>query len=235
MDLRYNVGRVQTAFTRESRHHHQHNHHQGPGSPGSGSAAEAGHAETVETRNAQGCGHGGHGGSMIFHCSDRETILFKFWTTDSTTSIVLSCLVVFIMAILYEALKCYREWLKKCNKKRLEGGENRPRSILTQLSSIPSTPISEAALSMAEQFPPPLPVAAPTAPENSRAGPAAPWLSPMHWYQTLLHMIQVTISFLLMLIFMTFNVWLCIAVVLGAGVGYYIFFARSENVSDHCN
>ncbi|XP_064555269.1 protein SLC31A2 [Drosophila montana] len=221
MDLRYNVGRVHTAFTRESRHHHQHDHHQGPGSPGS---TEAGNAETVETRSGQGCGHGGHGGSMIFHCSDRETILFQFWTTDSTTSIVLSCLVVFIMAILYEALKCYREWLKKCGKKRQEGGDNRTPSRMQQFN----TPISEPALAL------PMPEL-PVAPENPRAGPAAPWLSPMHWYQTLLHMIQVTISFLLMLIFMTFNVWLCIAVVLGAGVGYYIFFARSENVSDHCN
>ena len=42
--------------------------------------------------------------------------------------------------------------------------------------------------------------------------------------QTLLQMVQLTWAYFLMLIFMTYNAWLCIAVVLGDGVGYFIFF-----------
>lgn len=45
----------------------------------------------------------------------------------------------------------------------------------------------------------------------------------MHLLQTLLHMVQATISLSLMLVFMTFNVWLCIAVVVGAGIGYLLW------------
>ncbi|XP_065177126.1 high affinity copper uptake protein 1-like [Sycon ciliatum] len=41
--------------------------------------------------------------------------------------------------------------------------------------------------------------------------------------QTGLHMLFFTWSYLLMLIFMVFNVWLCIAVVLGVGAGYITF------------
>ena len=45
----------------------------------------------------------------------------------------------------------------------------------------------------------------------------------VHVIQTLLHMLQVTVSYFLMLIVMTYNVWLFIAVILGAGAGYFLF------------
>ena len=60
-----------------------------------------------------------------------------------------------------------------------------------------------------------------------------------HWLQAFLHMIQVFISYCLMLIFMTFNAWLCIAVCVGAGIGYLLFgWMRSRMTSssnEHCN
>ncbi|TDG52301.1 hypothetical protein AWZ03_001131 [Drosophila navojoa] len=227
MDLRYDRVQFPTVFTRESRHHHSHEHHE---------AASSGQTPERQAENPQPehsrHGSAGHGGSMVFHVGNRETILFGFWTTSSTTSLVLSCLIVFIIAIGYEALKCYREWLKKCYKKRQEGGSDRGSTMTTQLAASPtlidaySSPLS------------PVVPAGAGADQSQNQAPLTtrvPWLALTHWYQTLLHMLQVTISFLLMLIFMTFNVWLCIAVVLGAGVGYFIFFARSENVSDHCN
>ncbi|VDP08553.1 unnamed protein product [Soboliphyme baturini] len=49
-----------------------------------------------------------------------------------------------------------------------------------------------------------------------------------HLLQTLLQMLQIVISYFLMLIFMTYNVWLCLAIVVGSGVGYFLFgFERS--------
>ncbi|XP_068243557.1 high affinity copper uptake protein 1-like isoform X2 [Palaemon carinicauda] len=63
-------------------------------------------------------------------------------------------------------------------------------------------------------------------------------LSAPHAIQTLLHMLQMIVSYFLMLIFMTYNVWLCIAVVLGAGLGYFLFGWRKATVVDiteHCH
>lgn len=63
-------------------------------------------------------------------------------------------------------------------------------------------------------------------------------LSKMHIYQTVLHILQVTISFLLMLIFMTYNVWLCLAVVIGAAGGYFMFGWKKSvivDVTEHCH
>ncbi|XP_055695629.1 high affinity copper uptake protein 1 [Lutzomyia longipalpis] len=59
-----------------------------------------------------------------------------------------------------------------------------------------------------------------------------------HIIQTFLHLIQVSVSYALMLIVMTYNVWLFLAVVLGACAGY-LFFGwirnRSVDITEHCH
>ena len=59
-----------------------------------------------------------------------------------------------------------------------------------------------------------------------------------HFLQTFLHVVQVTVSYFLMLIFMTYNVWLCLAVVLGAGFGYFVFgwmINKVVDIYEHCH
>ncbi|KAJ8984646.1 hypothetical protein NQ317_009874 [Molorchus minor] len=63
-------------------------------------------------------------------------------------------------------------------------------------------------------------------------------LSKIHFLQTFLHVVQMVLSYFLMLIFMTYNAWLCIAVVLGAGVGYFLFGWKKSvivDVTEHCH
>lgn len=58
-----------------------------------------------------------------------------------------------------------------------------------------------------------------------------------HIIQSLLHIVQMTLSYLLMLIAMTFNTYLLLAVVLGAGLGHFLFGWRRSSVIDfneHC-
>ncbi|KAK9877841.1 hypothetical protein WA026_020073 [Henosepilachna vigintioctopunctata] len=71
---------------------------------------------------------------------------------------------------------------------------------------------------------------------GSRATQSTIW-SKMHCMQTLLHLIQLTLSYLLMLIFMTYNAWLCIAVVLGSTIGYFLVGWKRTGFVDsteHC-
>lgn len=161
-------------------------------------------------------GHGDHGGSgsmehmmyMFFHCSKTATVLFKGWHVDTAGAWVGTCLAIFIMAMLYEGLKVLRETLLR-------------RSIVnvryqsTELSKDSKTVLTE----------------------THGAGEPRLW-SWGHVLQTFLHMIQVTVSYFLMLIFMTYNVYLCIPVVVGAGFGYFAFgWKRSivVDVNEHCH
>eukprot|EP00116_Pleurobrachia_bachei_P016558 sb/3476820/ len=55
---------------------------------------------------------------------------------------------------------------------------------------------------------------------------------------TLLHMFALALSYMLMLIAMTFNVWLFLAVILGAGTGKLILLLKTNIVPvgvGHCN
>lgn len=59
-----------------------------------------------------------------------------------------------------------------------------------------------------------------------------------HGYQTVLHIIQIVLSYMLMLIFMTYNIWLCVAVVLGSATGYFLFGWKKSiivDVTEHCH
>ena len=64
----------------------------------------------------------------------------------------------------------------------------------------------------------------------------------LHMFQTFLHIVQVAVGYLLMLVVMTYNLWLFFAVVLGAGLGYLVFgwlrivyALQGPGNEDHCN
>jgi copper transporter 1 len=58
-------------------------------------------------------------------------------------------------------------------------------------------------------------------------------LSLPHGIQTILHIIQMTMSYSLMLVAMTFNTYLFFAVILGSGFGHFLFGWRRSSVIDH--
>ncbi|XP_055615987.1 high affinity copper uptake protein 1 [Toxorhynchites rutilus septentrionalis] len=116
---------------------------------------------------------------MSFHGGTCEIILFPSWATTDVGKFVGAWLGFFLMALLYEGLKFYREILSRKENKR--GDLNEQKSIRHFLSSR------------------------------------------LHILQSVLHLIQVSVSYILMLIVMTFNLWLFFAVVLGAAIGHYFF------------
>ncbi|XP_043854871.1 high affinity copper uptake protein 1-like [Dromiciops gliroides] len=63
-------------------------------------------------------------------------------------------------------------------------------------------------------------------------------LSFPHLLQAVLFVIQVVFSYFLMLISMTYNAYLCIAVVAGTGTGYFLFSwkkAMVVEITEHCH
>jgi copper transporter 1 len=152
---------------------------------------------------------------MYFHFDFGDTILFKNCVINSNLYLIIVCLIFFLLAVIYEGLKFYRQFVLKKNCK------------FYQLATISNQLENENGVN-----------------EEARVEPteSSEWrkcnLSYLHLYQSFLHVLQVAMSYTLMLGFMTFNVWLCLSILLGAGLGYYLFFRQKLNyeiMNEHCH
>ncbi|XP_071397770.1 protein SLC31A2 isoform X1 [Centroberyx affinis] len=157
--------------------------------------------------------------SMTFEVSSRVKLLFDFWDVHGPAGMVLSVLVVFLLTVLYELLKVWRVWLG--NRSKLAQPQS-PYSVpsFPSFSSSPSdrhresrtvlsSSASESSLAPMEPLP-----NTPTT-RNS-------WL--LHGVQTALHMLQVTLGYMLMLCVMSYNTWIFLGVIMGSVLGYFIAF-----------
>ncbi|CEF61196.1 Ctr copper transporter family-containing protein [Strongyloides ratti] len=54
----------------------------------------------------------------------------------------------------------------------------------------------------------------------------------MNVLKTIFFSIQMIISYILMLVFMTFSIWLCLSVCIGISIGYFLFGNRVFNLPD---
>lgn len=218
----------------------------------------------ASSSTVHGAGHHGHGSgggmegmvhhmmSMAFHGGYNETILFEQWKIDSLAGLLWSMLLIFIMAALYEGLKYYREHLfwrtyNALQYRPVTVTEKSPRNGTTVSSnnnghnglasgetggSVTSDGIGGGGEGVDDGSR----VVHMVGEVIHKQPPTM--LSAMHLFQTFLHIVQVTLSFLLMLIFMTYNTWLCLAVVLGAALGYFLFGWKKSvivDVTEHCH
>jgi copper transporter 1 len=147
---------------------------------------------------------------MSFHLGYSETVLFDWWKVSSVGELLGSMAAIFIIAVLYEALKYYRLNFtfngyisKQCGEVEIKDAEIKTvtgqKGCCQRSSPKPNTMFS--------------------------------WV---HAIQTALQITQVVLGYCLMLIFMTYNVWLCVALVSGTGLGYFLFGWRTNCVVDAC-
>jgi len=193
----------------------------------------------VPAENIGGHDHSGHGGhdagghdmmsmKMYFHFGyDEKYVLFTWWSITSVGGLIGSMIGIFLLAMLYEGLKVLREYLLHRSMRLDESGMSRQSGSSASSNGL-RVPLAGEADSVQDS-------------QNVvviksffRPNP----FSCSHTIQTTLHMLQMIISYLLMLIFMTYNLWLCLAVVLGAGAGYFVFAWRKRTIIDvnkHCH
>ena len=50
-----------------------------------------------------------------------------------------------------------------------------------------------------------------------------------HFIKTFLHVLHYAIGYFLMLAFMTYNYWICLSILIGIGIGYFIFGVSRKN------
>ncbi|KAM9440498.1 high affinity copper uptake protein 1 isoform 1-T2 [Clarias gariepinus] len=161
-----------------------------------------------------GSGSNGHDGHMMmmqmtFYFGYKNVeLLFAGLVINTPGEMVGACIGVFLLAAFYEGLKIGREVLLRRNQ------------ISVRYNSMP-VPGTDGTVLM-----------------ETHKTVGQRMLSLAHLLQTILHIIQVVISYFLMLVFMTYNGYLCIAVALGAGVGYFLFSWKKAvvvDITEHCH
>ncbi|XP_036034831.1 high affinity copper uptake protein 1 [Onychomys torridus] len=158
--------------------------------------------------------HGGGDGMMMmmpmtfYFGFDNVELLFSGLVINTPGEMAGAFVAVFLLAMFYEGLKIAREGLL------------RKSQVSIRYNSMPvpgpnGTILMETHKTVGQQM-----------------------LSFPHLLQTVLHIIQVVISYFLMLIFMTYNGYLCIAVAAGAGTGYFLFSWKKAvvvDITEHCH
>uniref|UniRef100_A0A3B1KJL4 Copper transport protein n=2 Tax=Astyanax mexicanus TaxID=7994 RepID=A0A3B1KJL4_ASTMX len=157
-------------------------------------------------------GHEGHEGMMMkmtFYFGCKNVeLLFAGLVINTPGEMVGACIGVFLLAAFYEGLKIGREVLLRRNQ------------VNVRYNSMP-VPGADGTVLM-----------------ETHKTVGQRMLSLPHLFQTILHVIQVVVSYFLMLVFMTYNGYLCIAVAAGAGVGYFLFSWRKAvvvDITEHCH
>ncbi|XP_045200552.1 high affinity copper uptake protein 1-like isoform X5 [Mercenaria mercenaria] len=153
---------------------------------------------------------------MFFHTGKCEFILFETLRTKDVGGLVGACVAIFALAIIYEGLKVFREMLLQKamltgNKYAISNGSSSQDTMVISNKNVGFQHDVYIRLHM---------------------------MTCSHFVQTVLHMVQVFISYCLMLVFMTYNVWLCLSVILGAGIGYFLFGWRKAivvDINEHCH
>jgi len=166
---------------------------------------------------------------MYFHGGYNEVILFSFWRISTVGGLIGSMIGCLLLGILYEGLKFLREILLRndYNRATAYSGVN-PSNENIQDDGIESITSSQNAIRMPE--------------DRTRSNIKifkTNIFSKVHILQTFLQLLQVILSYCLMLIFMTYNIWLCGAVAIGSAIGYFAFGWKKTVVldagGDHCH
>ncbi|CAG0915922.1 unnamed protein product [Notodromas monacha] len=172
--------------------------------------------DTKWSSSSEGHAAMGHGMKMYFHGGYEEIILFNEWRINSVGDLLWSMLVIFLMGMSYEGIKYFRDYLFRKNGAQMANAvrEETRKGTVTRGTSAETSSDPDVAFAAVH---------------------SKPLVTPLHLIQTVLHIVQFVLSYWLMLIFMTYNVWLCLALTCGAGVGYFVFGSRlTVDVTDHC-
>lgn len=150
---------------------------------------------------------------MTFEVSSSVTLLFDFWDVHSPAGMALSVLVVLLLTVFYEVLKVWRV--------RLGNGVQPPPPLPPRPQSPSQVSHGSDCNSMLEGSPSESSLY-PFQPQHSAGSTSSRIL--LHGVQTLLHLVQVTLGYMLMLCVMSYNTWIFLGVVVGSALGYFVAF-----------
>ncbi|KAJ3778618.1 copper transporter [Lentinula raphanica] len=136
-------------------------------------------------------------------------IVFRSWHISTNTAFGSSCLAIVALGVLYEYLRVVQKSVDTRIALSLVKDKRRNRSRSSSGRNTPELPLEEEGLLSGRVF------------KANVTGVPVPL--PSRIARSLLYGISVFLSFFLMLVFMTYNAYLILSVVLGAALGHFIF------------
>lgn len=130
-------------------------------------------------------------------------IVFRQWHVRSTASLIFSLLAVVLIGIGYEAIRAFSRRYELATSKRVE---SLPSGLDSVTESTPFLPAGQSQGQLSQRT---------------------------HVIKGALYALQNFYAFMLMLLFMTYNGWVMIAVTLGAFFGYLIFGKSSSATKEN--
>ncbi|KAI0311989.1 copper transporter [Amylostereum chailletii] len=152
--------------------------------------------------------------NMLWNTQIVDTcIVFKQWHISSNTVFAFSFLAIIAISVAYEWLRAYQKSVDVRVALALSRGKGRSPVSGRSSPALSGDDVEEAGLLSGRHKKPakltPVPVYART-------------------LRAVLYGVSVFVSFFLMLVFMTYNAYLILAVVLGAAAGHFVFGAQMD-------
>ncbi|KAL7061228.1 hypothetical protein AAHC03_09902 [Spirometra sp. Aus1] len=162
---------------------------------------------------------------MYFNTDMPFYLLFREWEIDTPGKLAGAFFGCFFLAMLYEGIKSFRERL-------LAGNFAAPcphchAEDLKRNNEHTSTACSSRGPGGPDHADTPSAVLEGHVSGRPRSGGVdLGYFTKIHLMQTGLHVLHLIVSYMAMLVVMTYNVYMFLAIVLGAMFGYFIFFRR---------
>lgn len=168
--------------------------------------------------------------NMHFEGSSSVKLLFDFWDVHGPAGMVLSVFVVLLLTVFYELLKVWKVTIGKQMGSSITHS-SAPVSFSPGASCFAPVMKCQDGSSSLTNSPSEISLA-PT--ENTAitadttAAAKKSWL--LHCLQTAIHLLQVTLGYMLMLCVMSYNVWIFLGVIIGSVLGYFLAFPLLNHI-----
>ncbi|KAK7131366.1 hypothetical protein R3I94_016490 [Phoxinus phoxinus] len=158
--------------------------------------------------------------NMHFEGSSNVTLLFDFWDVRGPAGMVLSVFVVLLLTVLYELLKVWKitVGIGKQKHSRVAHPSSPPVSFSPEQSCFAPVMKCRGGSSALASSPSEISLS----PTETDTTAKKSWL--LHCLQTAIHILQVTLGYMLMLCVMSYNVWIFLGVIMGSALGYFLAF-----------
>ncbi|XP_048021769.1 probable low affinity copper uptake protein 2 isoform X1 [Megalobrama amblycephala] len=168
--------------------------------------------------------------NMHFKGSSNVTLLFNFWDVHGPAGMVLSVFVVLLLTMLYELLKVWKITVGK-QKHSSVTHPSAPVTFSPEQSCFAPVMRCQEGSSALASSPSEIslaPTETTTATADTTATSEKSWL--LHCLQTAIHILQVTLGYMLMLCVMSYNVWIFLGVITGSVLGYFFTFPLLKHI-----